>query len=96
MKSNLLRIFFEWALITSVLMSVGFCIWYLVASRQLRSSVSQRDNLRAHYEGEHNFLLALGNETEAYARTNVDMRRFLASLKQPTPAPAAPARPATR
>jgi hypothetical protein len=41
MKSNLLRTFFEWALITSVLMSVLFFAWYFVKSREARAYNAQ-------------------------------------------------------
>lgn len=97
MKSNLLRIFFEWALITSVLMSVGFFVWFFVQSHSARANEVQIANAQAHLQGDRNFLIALGNDVQVYAKTNVDMQRFLNALSQPSPAPApAPTRPATR
>ena len=96
MKSNLLRIFFEWALITSVLMSVGFFVWYFVKSHSARAYEIQIANDQARLQGYRNFLVALGNDCQAYGKTNADMQRFLASLGQPQPAPVAPAKPATR
>lgn len=88
MKSNLLRIFFEWALITSVLMSVGFFIWFFMASHSARSSETQIANGQTHLQADRNFLLALGNDVQLYAKTNADMQRFLNGLSQPSPAPA--------
>lgn len=95
MKSNLLRIFFEWALITSVLMSVGFFVWYFMRSHNARAYESQNVNAQAHLQNDQKFIFALGNDCEAFAKTNADFQKFLASLTQPTPA-AAPTRPATR
>ena len=96
MKSNLLRIFFEWALIASVLMSVGFFVLFFARSHSARSYEVQIANAQAHLQSDRNFLVALGNDCQAYAKTNADMQRFLASLGQPQPAPVAPAKPATR
>lgn len=94
MKSNLLRIFFEWALITSVLMSVGFFIWFFVESHSARAYEMQIGNAQAHLQNDRNFLAALANDVQVYSKTNMDMQRFLASLSQP--APATPARPPTK
>ena len=96
MKSNLLRVFFEWALITSVLMSVGFFCWFFMKSHAARGYESQIANAQTHLQVDRNFLIALGNDCQAYAKTNVDMQKFLASLSQPAPAPTAPAKPATK
>jgi len=90
MKSNLLRTFFEWALITSVLMSVLFLAWFIVKSREARAYNVQiaRAQLRLQYN--RNVMAKLAAECQAYARTNADMARLLA----PQPAAAAPATPA--
>jgi len=96
MKSNLLRIFFEWALIASVLMSVGFFVLFFMNSHSARAYEVQIANTQSHLQGDRNFLVALGNDCQAYAKTNVDMQRFLATLGQPAPAPVAPTKPATR
>ncbi|HLX69820.1 MAG TPA: hypothetical protein VKV04_09360 [Verrucomicrobiae bacterium] len=95
MKSNLLRIFFEWALITSVLMSVGFFVWFFIESHSARGYETQIANAQAHLQGDRNFLMSIGNDVQVYAKTNVDMQRFLAALSQPGPAPV-PTRPATK
>ena len=94
MKSNLLRILFEWALITSVLMSVGFFIWFFMRSHSARSYQVQIGNAQAHLQSDRNFLIALANDCNVYAKTNTDMQRFLAALNQPAPAPAG--KPATK
>ena len=94
MKSNLLRIFFEWALITSVLMSVGFFIWFFVESHSARAYEVQIGNAQAHLQNDRTFLASLANDVQVYAKTNADMQRFINSLSQP--APTAPTRPATR
>lgn len=96
MKSNLLRIFFEWALIASVLMSIGFFFWYFMRSNSARAYETQNANAQAHLQSDRNFLVALGNDCQAYARTNTEMQKFLASLNQQAPAQTAPAKPATR
>ena len=96
MKSNLLRIFFEWALIASVLMSVGFFIWFFINSHAARANEILIANSQARLQNYRNFLMALGNDCQAYGKTNADMQRFLNSLSQPSPAPVAPTRPATR
>jgi hypothetical protein len=88
MKSNLLRIFFEWALIASVLMSLGFFIWYYMRSHAARGYENQIAAAQVHLQNERNFLVGLGNDCNLYAKTNVDMQRFLASLNQPVSAPA--------
>lgn len=95
MKSNLLRIFFEWALITSVLMSVGFFIWFFMESHSARAYEVQISNAQIHLQSDRNFLAALANDVQVYAKTNMDMQRFLNGLNQPSPAPA-PTRPTTR
>ena len=97
MKSNLLRIFFEWALITSVLMSVGFFVWFFIESHSARGYETQIANAQAHLQGDRNFLASLANDVQIYAKTNTDMQRFLNGLNQPSPSPTpTPARPATR
>lgn len=93
MKSNL-RVFCEWALITSVLMSFGFFVWFLVKSHAARTDEVQIARAQFQYQQNHQFLNALGMECQQYAKTNAEFARFLASLNQP--APAAPGKTATR
>ena len=93
MKSSLLRTFFEWALITSVLMSVGFFAWYCGKSRQLRASNAQLADAQARFQNNRALMGMLLAECQEYAKTNADMARF---LNPSTPqAPVAPA-PATK
>jgi len=93
MKSNLLRTFFEWALITSVLMSVMFFAWYLVKSRQVRAYDSQIARAQLRLQSGQNMMAALQAACLAYARTNADMAKFLAPQPTaPTPAPSVPAK----
>ncbi|HWC61843.1 MAG TPA: hypothetical protein VHC44_19300 [Verrucomicrobiae bacterium] len=87
MKSSLLRTFFEWALITSVLMSVGFFAWYIIKSHAWREQTSQVKRNQAHLQYLNNVMGALQAECQAYARTNAEMQRLLS----PIPAPTAPA-----
>lgn len=96
MKSNPLRTFFEWALITSVLMSVGFCAYYLIKSRVVRAADTQLTNAQAIYNNNHGFLSSLGTQCQEYARTNAEFARYFASLGQATPPPSSTAKPATR
>jgi hypothetical protein len=86
MKSNLLRTFFEWALITSVLMSVLFLAWFIVKSRQVRAYNVQIARAQVRLQYNRNVMAMLAAECQAYARTNADMARFIAP---PAPAPAA-------
>jgi hypothetical protein len=87
MKSTLLRTFFEWALITSVLMSVGFFVWYYMKSHDVRNYNAQITSGQAHLQYNRNVMAILTAECQAYARTNADLGRFLT----PASAPAAPA-----
>lgn len=99
MKDNLLRTFFEWALITSVLMSVGFFGWYFTNSRAVRSCKAQIALAQAGYNKNHAVMGLLLAECRDYARTNADLARLLDSGKTPAmPAPTAPApiKPRTR
>jgi hypothetical protein len=87
MKSNLLRTFFEWALITSVLMSVLFFAWYFVKSREARAYNAQIVQAQIRLQNNRNLMAVL----QAYARTNADLVKFLAPpAAAPAPAPAAP------
>ena len=90
MKSSLLRTFFEWALITSVLMSVGFFAWYYVASHAWRARNAQIIQNQGHLQYIRNVMGVLQAECQVYARTNADMQRLL------TPPPAATAPATTR
>jgi hypothetical protein len=94
MKSNSLRTFFEWALMTSVLMSIGFFVWYLLESRSARGSEVQTTAAKVHIQNNQAWVNSLAAECRDYARTNQEMARFLASFSQP--ASAAPSKPATR
>jgi hypothetical protein len=91
MKNNLLRTFFEWALITSVLMSVGFFVWFWIKSHQLRDYSSQMVVAQSTIQNNHAFMTLLINDCHEYAKTNADMARFLESERAPAAAPAAPA-----
>jgi hypothetical protein len=100
MKSTLLRTFFEWALITSVLMSVGFFLWFWQTSRasrafnaELTAPQSQFQAAQTQFQNNQVLLGLLRADCQAYAKTNADMARFLNS--EPTQPPAAPA-PATK
>jgi hypothetical protein len=88
MKSNLLRTFFEWALITSVLMSIGFFGWYYSESRAVRICNSQLATAQAGYQNNHAVMGVLLGECREYAKTNADMARLLEGGR-----PAAPAAP---
>ena len=91
MKSSLLRTFFEWALITSVLMSVGFFTWYWLKSRTMRTTSNHTAAAQADFQNNRAVMGMLLAECQAYGRTNADMARLLA------PVPATPAAaPATK
>lgn len=96
MKSNPLRTFFEWALITSVLMSVGFCAYFLIKSHAERASNYQFGNSQAIDANNRAFLSSLGTQCQEYAKTNAEFARFFAALGQASPAPGSNAKPATR
>ena len=91
MKSTLLRTFFEWALITSVLMSVGFFAWYFVKSREGRANNVQIARAQVRMQYNRNVMNMLAAECQAYARTNADMAHLLAP-----PAPTSPAAAPTK
>jgi len=92
MKSSLLRTFFEWALITSVLMSSGFFVWFFLKSRALRATNTQMMNAEAAIQSNRAVMSVLLTECREYARTNADMARLLDPTRpQPAAAPALPA-----
>jgi hypothetical protein len=93
MKNNLLRTFFEWALITSVLMSTGFFVWYYLKSREVRVCNVRIASAEAGYQSNHAVAAMLLAECREYAKTNGDMSRLLDSSM---PAPALPAAPASK
>ena len=95
MKSNLLRIFFEWALIASVLMSVGFFAWFYWQSHAARIYGSQSDAIQARLQGDRNFMALLQNDCNQYARTNAELTRFF-QAPPPQPPAAAPAKPKSK
>lgn len=86
MKSNLLRTFFEWALITSVLMSVGFFYWFWTKSRQVRSYQNQIGTAEAGIQQNNAVMRMLWNESEDYAKTHPELTPVLQSLLQAQPA----------
>jgi hypothetical protein len=86
MKSNLLRTFFEWALITSILMSVGFFAWYYIQSRAVRISKSNITNAEARYQSNHAVMGVLLTECQQYSQTNAELKKVLDSLRAPMPA----------
>ena len=90
MKSNLLRTFFEWALITSVLMSVLFLAWFIVKSREARAYNVQIARAQVRLQYNRNVMAMLAAECQAYAHTNADMAKLIA----PPPAAPAPIAPA--
>src|ERR1041385_3719993 len=78
MKNSLLRTFFEWALITSVLMSVGFFVWYWLNSRAVRAVTTQIAKEEANFQNNRAGMTLLVAECQAYAKTNADLARLLA------------------
>lgn len=92
MKSNLLRIFFEWALIASLLMSVGFFAWYWTTSRAVHVGQSQIAAANEQFQRTQTVMRSLGADCEEYARTNAELARLIASLNTQAP-PAAAAKP---
>jgi cytosine/uracil/thiamine/allantoin permease len=100
MKNSLLRTFFEWALITSVLMSVGFFVWYYTKSRGVRVAESHIAAAQNGINNNHTVMAVLLAECREYAKTNADLARLLETGKpQATTAPAAPvtgAKPRTK
>jgi hypothetical protein len=99
MKSNLLRVFFEWALITSVLMSVGFFVWFYYKSRGVSIVDAQIANAQAHLQNSQAVINYLNNDCEEYSKANPEFARFLASLTRPAAPPVpvvAPGKPGTR
>lgn len=96
MKNSLLRTFFEWALITSVLMSVGFFTWYLLTSRAVLHKNLQFQADQASLQSNRAIMSVLGTECQQYARTNADMQRLLMQLGAAASAPSSTTAPAKR
>jgi hypothetical protein len=90
MKSNLLRIFFEWALITSVLMSVGFFAWYWIDSRAVHVYQSQIAGANDHLQRSQLVMGQLEKDCDDYAKTSPDFARLLDALKGRPAASASP------
>jgi hypothetical protein len=86
MKSNLLRTFFEWVLITSVLMSVGSFALYWMKSRDARVAESRLNNANLQVQRTQFVLQALSRDCDKYAETNPDLARLLATM---VPSPSA-------
>jgi hypothetical protein len=93
MKSNLLRIFFEWALVTSVLMSVGFFAWFYFKSHSARAYEVQIATAQAHLQNNRAVVGQLNYDCQVYGKTNAEFQRFLTPPAQPA---AAPTKPATK
>ena len=91
MKSTLLRTFFEWALITSILMSVGFFAWYYSKSHAARAANAQISAIQSHLQFNHNVMAVLTAECQAYARTNADLARLISGTT-----PAATSKPGAK
>ena len=96
MKSTLLRSFLEWALITSVLMSVGFFSWYWIKSHAIRVANGQIAVAQSDIQNNHNVMGMLLSECQAYGRTNADMAKLLAPVAPMAPAPAATTKPGAK
>jgi hypothetical protein len=96
MKSSLLRTFFEWALITSVLMSVGFLTWYCFKSRAARAENSRLASAQIDLQNNRAVIGMLLSECQAYGRTNADMARLLATGGPAAPAPTATTKPGAK
>jgi hypothetical protein len=97
MKSSLLRTFFEWALITSVLMSVGFFFWFWMNSRAARSTRADIAKMESNSVNNRTGWGRLMVECQVYARTNADLARFLTPAAQAAvPAPAATTKPGAK
>ena len=96
MKNYLLRIFFEWALIASVLMSIMFFLGYYITSHAARATKANILYAQAHFQGNHNAMGLLLAECREYAKTNADMARLLDSGKTQAPATAPATSPKTR
>jgi hypothetical protein len=88
MKSSLLRTFFEWALITSVLMSVGFLTWYCFKSRAMRAQTARLGSAEIELQRNRTVMGMLMTECQTYAKTNADMAKLLATGVVPAAAPA--------
>jgi hypothetical protein len=91
MKNNLLRTFFEWALITSVLMSIGFFGWYFFKSREVRGYNARLATAQISYQNDRAVMAMLLAECREYAKTNADMARLLEPVLSAPPAAPAPA-----
>jgi hypothetical protein len=96
MKSTLLRIFFEWALLASVLLSVLFFACYCVKSRQLRARNAQMGEAQARFQASRALMTMLAAECREYAKTNADMARLLNPSAAQVPAAAVAPVPATK
>jgi len=96
MKSSVLRSFLEWALITSVLMSVGFFAWFWIQSHAMRVANGKIAAAQADIQNNHNVVGMLLAECQAYGRTNADMAKLLAPVAPTAPAPAAATKPGAR
>ena len=96
MKSSLLRTFFEWALITSVLMSVGFLTWDCLKSRAMRAQNSRLASAEIDLQRNRNVMGLLMTECQAYIKTNADMAKLLTTGVVPTPAPSVPTKPGAK
>ena len=89
MKSSLMRTFLEWVLITSVLMSVGFFVWFWLNSRAIGATLSRLNAEQFAAQNNRTGFGRLVAECQMYAKTNADLARLIAP-----PAPATPASPA--
>lgn len=98
MKSTLLRIFLEWALLASVLMSVAFFACYCVKSRQLRACKAQLGEAQVRFQNNRAWMTMLVAECREYAKTNADMARLFnaAAPQPPAAAPTVAPAPATK
>jgi hypothetical protein len=94
MKSNLLRTFLEWALITSVLMSAGFFAWYWIQSRKVHVCQSQLAAANDQFQRGQTIMGQLGKDCDEYAKTSPDFARLMDQLKGQPSASVPPKLPA--
>lgn len=99
MKNNLLRNVLDWALATSVLLTVIFFVQFYFRTKEYRTLSGTLQVEMQKYQNNHAVLNVLVTETIEYSKTHSDanLTKILDTLKPaaaPAPAPAAAAKPA--